>query len=258
MANDYFTPNGTPATGAFGASSVVRSDFAAIAAGFDKLPGLTGNAGKAVVVNSLGTGLTVTTGTLALAGNLATTGAFNTTLAQSASITLTLPAASGTLATLAGTETLTNKTLTSPTLTTPILGTPSSGTLSSCTGYPTASLTGLGAGVATFLATPSSANLRAAVTDETGSGALVFAVAPTFSNGMTLSTGTLNINTNSGAGISLSAGSVELAPNSSSRAPLKFSSTGSEPFSPNDGEMWFNGTSLKIQISGSTKTVTVS
>jgi hypothetical protein len=39
----------------------------------------------------------------------------------------------GTLATLAGSETLTNKTLTSPTLTTPVLGTPSSGTLSSCT-----------------------------------------------------------------------------------------------------------------------------
>jgi hypothetical protein len=39
----------------------------------------------------------------------------------------------GTLATLAGTETLTNKTLTSPTLTTPALGTPASGVLSSCT-----------------------------------------------------------------------------------------------------------------------------
>jgi hypothetical protein len=41
------------------------------------------------------------------------------------------------------------------------------------------SITGLGAGVATFLATPSSANLAAAVTDETGSGALVFATSPT-------------------------------------------------------------------------------
>ena len=39
----------------------------------------------------------------------------------------------GTLATLAGSETLTNKTLTSPTLTTPQLGTPASGVLSSCT-----------------------------------------------------------------------------------------------------------------------------
>jgi hypothetical protein len=39
----------------------------------------------------------------------------------------------GTLSTLAGSETLTNKTLTSPTLTTPALGTPASGVLSSCT-----------------------------------------------------------------------------------------------------------------------------
>ena len=41
------------------------------------------------------------------------------------------------------------------------------------------SITGLGTGVATFLATPSSANLRTAVTDETGTGALVFATSPT-------------------------------------------------------------------------------
>ena len=41
-------------------------------------------------------------------------------------------------------------------------------------------ITSLGAGVATWLGTPSSANLLAAVTDETGTGALVFATAPTF------------------------------------------------------------------------------
>jgi hypothetical protein len=41
------------------------------------------------------------------------------------------------------------------------------------------SVTGLGTGVATFLATPSSANLAAAMTDETGTGALVFATSPT-------------------------------------------------------------------------------
>lgn len=39
-------------------------------------------------------------------------------------------------------------------------------------------LSSLGTGVATFLGTPSSANLRAAVTDETGTGALVFADSP--------------------------------------------------------------------------------
>jgi hypothetical protein len=40
-------------------------------------------------------------------------------------------------------------------------------------------VSGLGTGVATFLATPSSANLISAVTDETGTGALVFATSPT-------------------------------------------------------------------------------
>jgi hypothetical protein len=40
-------------------------------------------------------------------------------------------------------------------------------------------ITSFGTGVATWLGTPSSANLAAAVTDETGSGALVFATSPT-------------------------------------------------------------------------------
>jgi hypothetical protein len=41
-------------------------------------------------------------------------------------------------------------------------------------------VTGMASGVVTWLTTPSSANLAAAVTDETGSGALVFATSPTF------------------------------------------------------------------------------
>ena len=40
-------------------------------------------------------------------------------------------------------------------------------------------ITSLGAGVATFLGTPSSANLRTALTDETGTGSAVFATSPT-------------------------------------------------------------------------------
>ena len=60
------------------------------------------------------------------------------------------------------------------------LGTPSSATLTNATGLPIGSgVSGLGTGVATFLGTPSSANLIAAVTDETGTGALVFATSPT-------------------------------------------------------------------------------
>lgn len=69
---------------------------------------------------------------------------------------------------------------TSPTLVTPALGTPSSGTLTSCTGLPISTgVSGLGTGVATFLATPTSANLAFAVTDETGTGSLVLATSPT-------------------------------------------------------------------------------
>ena len=61
-----------------------------------------------------------------------------------------------------------------------VLGTPSSGTLTNATGLPIATgVSGLGTGVATFLATPTAANLAATVTDETGSGALVFANTPT-------------------------------------------------------------------------------
>ena len=60
------------------------------------------------------------------------------------------------------------------------LGTPNSGTLTSCTGLPVSTgISGLGTGIATFLATPSSANLIAAVTDETGDGDLVTNANPT-------------------------------------------------------------------------------
>lgn len=87
----------------------------------------------------------------------------------------TAASGSGDVVTTTATQTLSNKTLTAV-----VLGTPASGTLTNCTGLPVATgISGTGAGVTAFLATPSSANLRTALTDETGTGSAVFATNPT-------------------------------------------------------------------------------
>ena len=80
--------------------------------------------------SGLNTITTVAAGFAALCTCISTSG---TSAASWNSDIVGLNTATGTLVTLAGTETLTNKTLTSPTLTTPALGTPASGILSSCT-----------------------------------------------------------------------------------------------------------------------------
>jgi hypothetical protein len=72
---------------------------------------------------------------------------------------------------------------TSPTLVTPILGTPTSATLTNATSLPISTgVSGLGTNVATWLGTPTSANLISVVSDETGSGVLVFNNTPSLTN----------------------------------------------------------------------------
>lgn len=62
-----------------------------------------------------GTGVNNGSSTITLGGSLTTSGAYTTTLTATGNTSITLPT-TGTLATLAGTETFTNKTLTSPTI----------------------------------------------------------------------------------------------------------------------------------------------
>jgi hypothetical protein len=182
-----------------------------------------------------GPGITTPGAGITFAGSTSGT----TTLAATATAgttALTLPAATDTLVGKATTDTLTNKTFdtagtgnnfsiagvavtantgtgavvraSSPTLTTPNLGTPSALTLTNAIGLPISGITGLGTGVDTWLATPSSANLASAVTGETGSGALVFGTAPTFTTNFTLGSDTVSDLT--GLGLAMSSGALGL------------------------------------------------
>jgi hypothetical protein len=175
----------------------------------------------------------------------------------------------------------------SPTLVTPALGTPSSVTLTNATGLPVATgISGLATGVATFLGTPSSANLAAAVSDETGTGALVFANSPTLvtpalgtpaSGVVTNLTGTASINingtvgattANTGAFTSITAsedssfnstGAIKLSTGTTAERPtgaagkLRFNTSTSE-FEGHNGTAWSSvgGSSISNDTSTST------
>lgn len=94
MSNDYYNASGWPVTLSFGASVSGRSEMASIAAAFDKIVALTGNASKFVRVNSgataqeavsaSGTGNVVLTAGATLTGaTISGSGAFTTLSASS-------------------------------------------------------------------------------------------------------------------------------------------------------------------------------
>jgi hypothetical protein len=105
-------------------------------------------------------------------------------------------------------------------------------------------ITSFGSGVATFLGTPTSANLAAALTDETGTGSNVFATSPTLTTPiLTQGTSTPTFTTNAYTIVSTDAGLFLLASNSATAGTISI---------PTDAT-WAapNGTQIHIQQTGS-------
>jgi hypothetical protein len=168
--------------------------------------GLT-RTGNVLDVASTGAGsLTVTADSINLTGSIATIGTYRSVTvdtygrvtAGTAPTTFSGYGISDTSANLAAA--ITDETgsgllvfATNPVLTTPNIGTPSAGTLTNCSGLPISGIASLGTGVGTFLATPSSANLAAALTDETGSSAVVFSTSPAFTTSVTTASTTFAV-----------------------------------------------------------------
>ena len=169
--------------------------------------GALGTPASGTLTNCTGlpmSGLVASTSTAIGVGSINLGHASDTTIARVSAGVVSIEGV--TIATATNTLTLTNKTLTSPVLTTPALGTPASGVLTSCTGLPISTgVSGLGSGVATFLATPSSANFLAALSDKTGTGLSVFGTAPSLSD-VSVTGSALNPGVNASAAVRLSGG----------------------------------------------------
>ena len=231
--------------------------------------------GGTLAVANGGTGVTTSTGTGAVVLNSSPTlvtpvlgTPTSANLANATALNVS-NAATGTLAVARGGTGVTTSTGTgavvlnsSPTLVTPALGTPASGVLTNCTGLPVSTgVSGLGTGVATFLGTPSSANLAAAVTDETGSGALVFATSPALTTpnfSSIVNTGTLTLPTSTDTLVGRA--TTDTLTNKRITPRVSTSTVTTSPQTPNSDnfdQYSYTGINLALTIGADTGTPTV-
>lgn len=203
MTNSYYNHGSYPSPNAPGSSAALRAELGAISDGFDKLPALGGNANYVVTVNGAANALAATN---ALSGIALTGGSLNNTpiggTTPSTGAFTTVSASGGFTGNLTGNVTGNLTGNVTGNLTGNVTGNVTgdvSGNAGTVTNgvYLTATqtLTNKTINLSSNTLVATSAQLAAALTDETGSGAAVFADSPALTGVPTAPTATTGTNT---------------------------------------------------------------